>query len=447
MAILGAAGDLTFRFLLPALAELHEAGRLPDGFEIVGLARDDWDTVTYRHQATEWLDDRAASSREVLVAMLEYHRADVSDREQVARALGPLREPVVAYLALPPAAAAPAIETLSGVGLPEGSRIALEKPFGEDLASAQDLNRLLHQIFPENVVFRVDHFLEMQTVQNVLALRFANRVFEPLWSHQHIERVELYWDETLALEGRASYYDTAGALKDVIQNHLLQLLCLIAMEPPITFDERDLRDRKLDVLRAVLRLSSEEVERHTVRARYGAGRIGGRDIPAYVEEEGVDPTRETETFAQVTLMIDNWRWVGVPFLLRTGKALGKERFEVAIRLGPVPQLPFGHEPPSNVLTLRLVPERVALTVNINGPGDPFEIEALDLDAELASQDLPPYGRLLLAILEGRPTFSVRADEAEEAWRIVDPILVGWTHGLVPLLEYPAGSDAPNETPS
>jgi glucose-6-phosphate 1-dehydrogenase len=193
-------------------------------------------------------------------------------------------------------------------------------------------------------VFRVDHFLEMQAVQNVLGLRFANRVFEPLWSHQHIERVELYWDETLALEGRASYYDTAGALKDVVQNHLLQLLCPIAMEPPITFDERDLRDRKLDVLRAVRRLSPEEVESHTVRARHGAGRIGGRDIPAYVEEEGVDPTRETETFAQVTLMIDYWRWAGVPFVLRTGKALGKERFEAAVRLGPVPHLPFGHEP-------------------------------------------------------------------------------------------------------
>ena len=204
MAILGAAGDLTFRFLLPALAELHEAGRLPDGFEILALARDDWDTETYRHHAAEWIDDRASSSSscEALVAMLEYHRADVSDREQVARALGPLREPVVAYLALPPAVVAPAIETLSGVGLPEGSRIALEKPFGEDLASAKNLNRLLHQTFPENAVSRVDHFLEMQTVQNVLGLRFANRVFEPLWSHQHIERVELYWDETLALEGR-----------------------------------------------------------------------------------------------------------------------------------------------------------------------------------------------------------------------------------------------------
>ena len=296
-------------------------------------------------------------------------------------------------------------------------------------------------------MFRVDHFLEMQAVQNVLGLRFANRVFEPLWSHQHIERVELYWDETLALEGRASYYDTAGALKDVVQNHLLQLLCLSAMEPPVTFDERDLRDRKLDVLRAVRRLSPEEVKSHTVRARHGAGRIGGRDIPAYVEEEGVDPTRETETLAQVTLMIDNWRWVGVPFVLRTGKALGKERFEAAVRLGPVPHLPFGHELPSNVLTLRLVPDRVALTVNINGPGDPFELEALDLDAELASQDLPSYGRLLLDIMEGRPTFSVRADEAEEARRIVEPILDGWTRGLVPLLEYPAGSGAPNEPPS
>ena len=276
-------------------------------------------------------------------------------------------------------------------------------------------------------------------------MRFANRVFEPLWSHQHIERVELYWDETLALEGRASYYDTAGALRDVVQNHLLQLLCLIAMEPPVTFDERNLRDRKLDVLRAVRRLSPKEVERRTVRARYGAGRIGGRDIPAYVEEESVDPARETETFAQVTLMIDNWRWAGVPFVLHTGKALGNERFEVAVRLKPVSHLLFGHEPLPNVLTLQLVPDRVALTVNINGPGDPFDLERIELDAELAGQDLPPYGRLLSDILEGHPTFSIRGDEAEEAWRIVEPILEGWAQGLVPLLEYPAGSDGHNET--
>ncbi len=451
IVIFGAAGDLTFRYLLPALARLHEAGRLPDGFTIAALARDDWDTGTYRSRAAERLERHAAgvahSSREALTAMLEYHRADVGDRARVAEALGPSREPLVAYLALPPAVFAPAIEALSGVGLPAGSRIVVEKPFGEDLASARALNRMLHETFPEEAVFRVDHFLEMQTVQNVLGLRFANRIFEPLWNRDHVERVELSWEETLTLEGRSSYYDSAGALRDVIQNHLLQLLCLIGMEPPVTLGERDLRDRKVDVLRAVRRLSREEVERGTVRARYGPGRIGGRDVPAYADEDGVDPDRQTETFAQITLRIDNWRWAGVPFVLRTAKALARERFEVAVHLKPVPHLSFGETTGlrPNVLRLQFNPDRIALAVNINGPGDPFDLEHIELSAELAPHDLPEYGRLLLDILEGNPTFSVRADEAEESWRIVEPILEAWAQGRVPLLEYPAGSDGPEGT--
>ena len=213
----------------------------------------------------------------------------------------------------------PTLEALARASLPQG-RVVIEKPFGEDLASAQALNRLLHQSFPENAVFRIDHFLHLQTVQNVLGLRFANRIVEQLWNRDHVERVEIVWDESLTLEGRASYYDRAGALKDMIQNHLLQLLCLVGMEAPLTLDERTLRDRKIDVLRAVRRLSPEEVEQYTVRARYTAGRIGERQVPSYADEEGIDPARGTETFAQVTLWVDNWRWAGVPFVLRSGKA-------------------------------------------------------------------------------------------------------------------------------
>jgi len=448
MLIFGATGDLSPRYLLPALAWLHKTGRLPEGFEIYGLARDDWDTGAFRNfveaRLAEHTAEVAAPVRSEFVEMLEYYRADATDREQVAEALGSSGEPLVAYLSLPPAVFAPVIETLSDIGLPEGSRIVVEKPFGEDLESARELNRMLHESFPEEAVFRADHFLGLQTVQNILGLRFANRVFEPLWNNDHVEWVEIVWDETLALEGRASYYDTAGALKDMIQNHLLQLLCLVAMEVPITLHERDLRDRKADVLRAVRRLSPEETERQSVRARYTAGRIEGKEIPYYVEEEGVDPGRETETFAQVTLFVDNWRWSGVPFVLRTGKALSQNLAEIAVHFKPIPHLTFGQrtEPFANVLRLRLDPDRIHLVVNVNGPGDPFDLEHVELGTELAPQDLPAYGRLLLSVLEGDPTLSIRADEAEESWRIVEPILEAWEKGRVPLLEYPAGSDGP-----
>ncbi|HSK86300.1 MAG TPA: glucose-6-phosphate dehydrogenase [Rubrobacter sp.] len=448
--ILGATGDLTLRYLLPALARLREAGKLPEGFGIACLGRDDRDTEGYRVLAKEWLACHAADVPEEVrsgpAKALTYHRADVTDPVRVRAVLGEDEEPVVAYLALPPSVFVPTIEALKGAGPPKGSRVVVEKPFGEDLESARRLNRLLHEAFPEETVYRIDHFLGLQTVQNVLGLRFANRVFEPVWNRDHVERVEIVWDETLALEGRAGYYDGAGALKDMVQNHLLQLLCLVGMEPPATLGERDLRDRKVELLRAVRRLSPEEVERLSVRARYAAGRVGNREIPAYAEEEGVDPDRETEAFARVTLFVDNPRWSGVPFVLRTGKALGRKRAEISVHFKPAPRFAFGQktEPRPNVLRLGLDPDRIALGVEINGPGDPFELEHVELGAVLAPQEVPAYGRLLLGVLEGDPTLSIRDDEAEESWRIVEPILQAWNEGVVPLLEYPAGSDGPGD---
>jgi glucose-6-phosphate 1-dehydrogenase len=230
----------------------------------------------------------------------------------------------------------------------------------------------------------------------------------------------------------------------MIQNHLLQLLCLIGMEAPISLSERDLRDRKVDVLRAVRRLAPDEVERRTVRARYDAGRIGDRPVPAYVGEDGVDPNRKTETFAQVRFSIDNWRWAGVPFLLRTGKALARNRQEIAIHFQPVPHLVFGHEadPRPNILRLQLDPDRMSLGVNINGAGDRFELESVELDRDLAAQGLSAYARLILDVLEGDPTLSIRGDEAEESWRIVEPILDAWAAERVPLGTYPAGAAHP-----
>lgn len=446
--IFGASGDLAARFILPAIAELHEAGLLPEELEVVGAAREEWETSDFRARAEQALAEHAprvsSEARRAVASMLRYRRGDVTRAEDVAAAVGSGAGPLVAYLALPPFLFAPTVEALAAADLPEGSRVVVEKPFGEDLRSARALNDLLHRAFPEEAVFRIDHFLHMQTVQNLLALRLTNRILEPLWNRHHVERVDILWDETLTLEGRASYYDSAGALKDMLQNHLLQVLCLVATEPPVTLRERDLRDRKVDVLRAVRRLSREDVARRTARGRYVAGRIGDRTVPDYAAEDGVDPSRETETFAQAVLEVGNWRWVGVPFVLRTGKALAEDRHEVVIRFREVPRFGFGHrrEPAPNVLRFDLDEDRIDLRLNATAPGAAFDLEPATLTASLAPQEIPAYGRLLLDVLEGDVTLSIRDDEAEEAWRIVEPILEAWSEGAVPLSEYPAGSEGP-----
>ena len=443
LVIFGANGDLASRKLMPALARLQQMGKLPSGFSVLGITRDAWGTHRLRETLERHAGDVSLQSRNALLSLVEYRRAEATDSSQLVEALKPNREPIIAYLALPPSVFRPTLEALAGASLAEGSRVVIEKPFGEDLASAQALNRLVHQSFPENAVFRIDHFLHLQTVQNVLGLRFANRVFEQLWNRDHVEQVEIVWDESLTLEGRASYYDGVGALKDMIQNHLLQLLCLAGMEAPLALDERTLRDRKIDVLRAVRRLSPEEVERYTVRARYTAGHIGERQVPSYADEEGIDPAHGTETFAQVTLWVDNWRWAGVPFKLRSGKALGRERREIAVHFRPVPHLAFeANDPLPNVVRLLLEPDRLAFGVNLTRPGVLFPLERIELSADFTSQELPAYARLLLQILEGDCTLSIRDDEAEESWRAITPILDAWAQARVPLLEYPAGSDGP-----
>ncbi|MEL5955246.1 glucose-6-phosphate dehydrogenase [Streptomyces sp. CLV115] len=447
LAVFGATGDLTARYLLPALAALRAAGHLGDQLELTGASREDWDTEQYREWIATQLDRHGGScpseAKEAIAASARYRRADVTDPADVAAAVAG-DGPVAVYLALPPAIFPRVVTTLHEVGLPTGSRIVLEKPFGEDLAGAQELNRLLAELVPEQAVFRVDHFLAMTTVQNVLGSRLANRVLEPIWNSTHIAEVDIVWDETLALEGRAGYYDHVGALKDMLQNHLLQLLCLVAMEPPITLGERDLRDRKVDVLRSVRVLTEDDVVHRTRRARYLPGRIGDRDVPAYADEEGVDPRRRTETFAEIELELDSWRWAGTTFRLRSGKALKADRKEVAVRFRPVPHLPFGHsgEALPNVLRFALEPEGLALDLTALG-AHANELVPLSLSARMEPQGLPAYGRLLLDVLTGDPALSIRGDEAEEAWRVVEPVLSAWEKGLVPLEEYPAGSSGPS----
>ena len=451
LVILGATGDLTGRYLLAALAEMACSGFLPAELSIVGVARDGWDTARFREHAADRLDRYGAhlspGGREELVERLSYVAGDVTDSAVLAAAFGPDSDAAVAYLALPPAVFAPTIQALALMGLGKGSRIVVEKPFGTDLASARALNRLLHRHFREEAVFRLDHFLGKQTVQNVLGVRFANRLFEPVWNREHVAGVEIVWDETVGLEGRAGYYDHTGALRDVIQNHLLQLLCLVAMERPATLDAKELRDRKVDLLREVRTATPGEVASSTVRARYLAGSVGDRRLPDYIDEPGVDPARETETFAEVTLFVDSERWRGVPFRLRTGKALVAKRRETAIRFLPVPYRVFQRQddPPLNRLVFEMGPDRMKLDLALNGAGDPFCLEAAALELTLAPQDLSPHARLLVEAIEGDPALSIRGDEAEECWRIVEPIVEQWARGVPRLLTYPAGSTGPTWT--
>jgi glucose-6-phosphate 1-dehydrogenase len=446
LVLLGATGDLTARYLLPGLAALRSDGHIGDGFQLAAVGREDWRDDGFRSWATAQLDEHAphlpAAARQAVVSASDYHRADVTDPAAMT-AVTAGAGPIAAYLALPPSIFAATVSALHVAGLAQGSSIVLEKPFGEDLAEATELNALLSRVIPEEAVFRVDHFLAMTTVQNVLGTRLANRALEPIWNTAHIAEIDIVWDETLALEGRAAYYDGVGALKDMLQNHLLQLLCLVAMEPPISLDARDLRDRKVDVLRSIRPLSDDDVLRHTRRARYTSGLIGGVSVPAYVEEDGVDPSHRTETFAEIELGLDNWRWHDTMFRLRTGKALGRNRKEVAVHFRPVPHLPRGMhgDPQPNVLRFGLEPESVAIEMSGVGPRA-HTLVPLTLTAELEPAELPAYGRLLLDVFNRDPALSIRGDEAEESWRVVTPVLAAWAKDLVPLEEYVAGSDGP-----
>lgn len=446
---LGGTGDLTGRLLLPGLAELEDAGQLDADLSVLAVSQPDWTDDQYQGWARERLAEHAPrvpeESRERLVARLGYSRGDVTSAADLRLALDRAGGTPLVYLALPNTVFLPTLQALAETGLPDGAVIAVEKPFGRDQADARRLNEVLHQLLPEDAIFRTDHFLAMQSVLNVLGLRFANRLFEPVWNAGHVERVEIVFDETLGLEGRAGYYDQAGALRDMLQNHLLQVLAVVAMEPPVDLSARSLATRKADVLRAVRPPS--DMARDTVRARYTAGRVGEEEFPDYTAEDGVDPERGTETYAEYTVTVENWRWAGVPFRLRSGKALGVDRHEIVLYFRPVPHLAFGGEKGGepaepDVLRLRLEPDGIALELNLNGAGDPFSLERRTLDIELPPRQLSAYGLLLGEMLAGNSALSISDVEAEESWRIVEPILAAWSAGEVPLREYPAGSDGP-----
>ncbi|HYZ35740.1 MAG TPA: glucose-6-phosphate dehydrogenase [Pseudonocardiaceae bacterium] len=445
LLILGASGDLTSRLLLPGLGGLLTRGRI-GSLALIGSSRDDWDDQRWRQLVADaFAAGNASGARaEAVVEGARYLRADVTLEGDLRRLLDACHGRVVIYFALPPLVTVRACQALTRVALPEGTRLVMEKPFGTDAASAAALNDLLARLVPEDQVYRVDHYLGMSTVLNIVGLRFANRMFEPVLNAGHVQCVDVVFDETLALEGRAGYYDGAGALIDMIQSHSLQVLALLAMEAPSTLESRDFRDCKAQVLRAT-RVWADPAK-SSRRARYIAGEIAGRRLPSYVDEEGVDPARNTETFAEVVLAVDTWRWAGVPFRMRAGKALSALRKEAVITFKQPPWVPtglIGYDRPDR-LRIGFDPDRLDLDVNINGPGDPLVLDPVTMEADFGPGDLSAYGEVLKGVFEGDPTLSVRGDTAVECWRIVEPVLEAWRDDEVALQEYPAGSPGPDD---
>ncbi|GAA2241780.1 glucose-6-phosphate dehydrogenase [Herbiconiux moechotypicola] len=444
LLIFGASGDLTARLLLPGLGQLLTA-QPERRLQLIGAGGVSWTDEQWREVVrTSFGDcDAEGPAVEAVLASTRYVEADVTDHDQLEKLLGMATGTPAIYFALPPAVAAAVVTTLQTVDFPSDLILALEKPFGMDVPSAEKLNAELAKLVPENQVHRVDHFLGRSTVFNILGLRFANRIFEPVWNSDHIASIDIVYDEQLGLEGRAGYYDKAGALVDMIQSHLLQVMAVLAMEPPSTLGADDLRDAKEIVLRAT-NIRGGDPLASSRRARYTAGTIDGRQLPSYVDEKGVDPARETETLAEVTLEIATWRWSGVPITLRSGKALGERRREIVITFKPARHIPTGLIGVSSPTVLRLfvAPDAMSLEIDINGPGDPYELERASLDATFGDGQLLAYREVLAGILDGDPSLSVRGDSAVEGWRILAPVIEAWRADRVPLDDYPAGSSGP-----
>jgi len=441
LVILGAGGDLTSRLLLPGLGSLLASSRGSD-IRLIGVDRPKLTATEWRKRVRTAFSGSKSTLGTRVAAGSTYLQGDATSADDLRRVLEEATGRTALYFALPPAVAAKACAQLRTLDLPEGIVLALEKPFGTDLASARRLNRLLETMVAEEQVFRVDHFLGKSTVLNLLGIRFANRLFEPLLSSANVERIDIVVDEQLGLEGRAGYYDHAGALTDMIQSHLLQVLALATMEPPSTLSSEDLRGAMAQVLRATRAWSPDGTASR--RARYTAGSVEGREMPAYSREQGVDTARGTETLAEMTVAVDTWRWAGVPISLRSGKAIGDAVQELIFTLRPVPHLPTGFAGPSRKAQLRvgMKPGSMSLDLVTNGRGDPFDLEWDTLRADFDPGELTAYGEVLAELLEGDPTLSVRGDVAEQCWRIVAPVIAAWRRNAVPLETYPAGSDGP-----
>ena len=458
VVIFGATGDLSLRMLYPSLYFLDADGFLPEGLRIVGAARSAMSAEDFVAKVREAVCERAGehcsdAAWAKFAARLGYVAADAGKPESFAALAAELKgsTQTIFYLSTSPDLYAAISSELKKRGLTDGARVVVEKPLGRDLASCRAINDSLAHAFDEAAIFRIDHYLGKETVQNLLALRFANAFFEPLWNHVSIEQVQITVAETVGLEGRHSYYDHYGALRDMVQNHVLQLLCLVAMEPPASLDPDSVRNEKVKVLRSLRPIS--DLKGSTVRGQYARGVAEGHAVPGYAEE-AEDASSETETFVALSAHIDNWRWAGVPFYLRTGKRMAVRRTEIVIQFREVPHSIFpGNDLAANRLTIRLQPEEdISLLLMNKTPSleqDGMQLKPVALSLSLAdafgkkARRRIAYERLLLAVLGNDPTLFVRRDEAEAAWVFVDAIEEGWARQGHSPLPYPAGSWGPS----
>lgn len=450
LVILGATGDLTSRLLLPGLGTLLTSNP-QRRITLIGAGQRPDNEVRWADTVADSFASAQASGPAVdhVQANTRYMQCDVTDADDMRALLADLTEPTCLYFALPPQVTMKALDVMASLELPEDLILALEKPIGHDQQSARELNALTARLVPEDHTFRVDHFLGMPAVLNFVGLRFANRLLEPLLNREHVESIEIVFDETLGLEGRAEFYDNNGAFRDMIQSHLLQVMSLVMMDPPNRFDHVELPALTAHILRAA-KIWNDDPARSIVRGRYTAGHVGGQDLPDYIKEEGVDPARNTETFAQVTLEVDSWRWSGVPVTLRSGKAIAQPRQEIAItfRRPPqqYPQFPHSGQVPQNVLRMQFEDEQLNVELNMGGPFDSRGMSRVTVNSGMAKPGLSAYGSVLRGILNADSTFSVRGDAAEEGWRLIEEIEKHFADGTVPLQDYPAGGLGPNTVP-
>jgi glucose-6-phosphate 1-dehydrogenase len=471
LVIFGGTGDLAKRKLLPAIYNLAHEGSLPERFNLIGSSRSDMSDDEFRELARESIRQfsRREPSEEVLGKLLErvryvpgsfdddtvYERLSEYAKEWDEEAGIPFNR--VYYLSTAPAFFSVIVGKLGEHGLDkhEGSdvRVVIEKPIGTNLAEARELNRAVLGVLDESQAFRIDHYLGKETVQNMLAFRFANGMFEPIWNRNFIDYVQITAAEDIGIGTRAGYYDESGALRDLVQNHMLQLLTLLCMEPPVTFSADDVRDEKVKVLHGIDPPTPDTVSEMAVRAQYGPGMVGGEEARGYLEEEGVPEDSTTETYVALRLEVDSWRWAGVPIYLRTGKRLARKVTEIAVTLKPVPHLAFqaegsvGVQPNQLILTMQ-PNEGVSLSLGAKIPGTRMRIRPVNMEflygTTFMSQSPEAYERLILDAMRGDATLFTRDDEVEAQWTICDPILEGWAQNRSRLPQYPAGSDGPDE---